>query len=354
MNESISQITSISVEFFNYAKEIYSYLEDDISKGIFKQRILYNITNDITLLQPYMSKLLKEKIAELEEGINNISNDEKIILWGAGLTGDIIYNRIKNKNNIIFCDKAFDKIITKHGIKVISPEEMLENYNGEKVIISNIATNEIYSILLDNNVNEENILIGIFNDEKEQYFDDIMKFTDDEVFLDIGAYNGETFVEFTKKVKNYRKIFAFEPVEDNIKLINDAISLNNIENIFLINFGAWDKRETLKFNADLSGSSMISEEGTTTIECDSVDNLIKNECVTFIKMDIEGAELNALIGAKNTISKCKPKLAISIYHKPEDIINLIMYIKSIVPEYKFYLRHYSTTMADTVLYAIIN
>lgn len=102
------------------------------------------------------------------------------------------------------------------------------------------------------------------------------------------------------------------------------IKLNNIANVSIVKFGAWNKKEILKFNANLSGYSMISEDGTTIIECDSADNLIKNEVVTFIKMDIEGAELNALVGSKNTIMKDKPKLAVSIYNKPEDIINLII------------------------------
>ncbi|MFI3174418.1 MAG: FkbM family methyltransferase [Bacillota bacterium] len=69
-------------------------------------------------------------------------------------------------------------------------------------------------------------------------------------------------------------------------------------------------------------------------------------------MDIEGAELVALQGGEQTIKKYKPKLAICIYHKPEDVIELFAYIKNLVPEYKFYIRHYSNTQTETVLYAI--
>ncbi len=68
-------------------------------------------------------------------------------------------------------------------------------------------------------------------------------------------------------------------------------------------------------------------------------------------MDVEGAELKSLIGAKNTIIKNKPRLAICVYHKPEDICEIPEYILSLVPEYKFYLRHYSSINWETVLYA---
>jgi hypothetical protein len=87
---------------------------------------------------------------------------------------------------------------------------------------------------------------------------------------------------------------------------------------------------------------------------DALDNIAKNDLqVTFIKMDIEGAELNALIGSRNTIVKNKPILAISIYHKKKDIFEIINYILSLNLNYKFYLRHYSLGKSETILYAIV-
>lgn len=75
--------------------------------------------------------------------------------------------------------------------------------------------------------------------------------------------------------------------------------------------------------------------------------------VTFIKMDVEGSELESLKGAKNTILRDKPKLAICIYHKPEDMVTIPLYIKELVPEYKLYVRHHSNSWAETVLYAVL-
>jgi hypothetical protein len=117
--------------------------------------------------------------------------------------------------------------------------------------------------------------------------------------------------------------------------------------------GAWNKNETLSFVSVGEGSKIIDESGETeTISAVRVDDVLGSEKVTYIKMDIEGAEINALIGAKNIICRDKPKLAISVYHKRSDIWEIPMLLLKYNPEYKFFLRVYSFTGNDTVLYAI--
>lgn len=109
----------------------------------------------------------------------------------------------------------------------------------------------------------------------------------------------------------------------------------------------------LTFDSSSDGASHISDEGDSSIEVMSIDEAINGkEKVTLIKMDVEGAELESLKGAKNTILKDKPKLAICIYHKAQDMIDLPVYIKSLVPEYKLYIRHHSNGEGETVLYAM--
>ena len=84
---------------------------------------------------------------------------------------------------------------------------------------------------------------------------------------------------------------------------------------------------------------------------ESIDNVIKEE-VTFIKLDVEGAELRTLMGAAETIKKYKPRLAISIYHKPEDIYEIPLLLMEYRPDYRFYIRHYTSYIWETVLYAV--
>ena len=102
-----------------------------------------------------------------------------------------------------------------------------------------------------------------------------------------------------------------------------------------------------------AGSS-ISTQGSTAVYLTTIDSIVHEEHVTFIKMDVEGAELKSLKGARNTIIKNHPRLAICVYHKDSDLYEIPGYILSLVPEYKFYLRHYCSSEYETVLYAYCN
>jgi hypothetical protein len=117
----------------------------------------------------------------------------------------------------------------------------------------------------------------------------------------------------------------------------------------------------LSFNDDydIEQASCISNEGNVKIEVDVIDNIV-SDCisdssrggVSYIKMDIEGAELEALKGAKNTIIANKLKLAICCYHKSVDLYTIPQYIKSLNSSYKLYFRHYNCFSYELVLYAI--
>lgn len=112
-------------------------------------------------------------------------------------------------------------------------------------------------------------------------------------------------------------------------------------------------KKKIFFFAEAEAGSHAAAEGEVVVKGISLDEIVKDEKVSYIKMDIEGSELNALKGAKNVIKRDRPRLAICIYHKPEDILELPLYILDLVPEYKFYIRHYCSCMWETVLYAEI-
>ena len=117
--------------------------------------------------------------------------------------------------------------------------------------------------------------------------------------------------------------------------------------------GTWSENTTLYFEASNDGASHISDQGKDSIEVIKIDDVVDPfERVTFIKMDVEGSELESLKGAEQTIRRDKPKLAICIYHKAEDMYQLPLYIKELVPEYRLYLRHHSNGDGETVLYAM--
>lgn len=190
--------------------------------------------------------------------------------------------------------------------------------------------------------------------EPEQYFPkDVIKLGEAEVFVDCGAFTGDTVQEFIRQCNGvYQKIYAFEPVEENFLIMRQQYEME--KRVACIQAGLADKEAVLRFseNKDLMSAGRISEYGESKTIITTIDARIK-ENVTFIKMDIEGYELLALHGAAETIQRDKPKLAICIYHKAEDLYEIPQYIKSLVPEYKLYIRHHMPAGYETVLYAVV-
>lgn len=130
-------------------------------------------------------------------------------------------------------------------------------------------------------------------------------------------------------------------------------NLKKYKNIEIIPYGMWSKKEELSFFMDGNAGSKVAARGTKKIHVNSIDNMHVQEKVTLIKMDIEGSEKQALQGAENIIKRDRPKLAICIYHNPEDLYEIPFLIKELVPEYKLYIRHHSDTYAETVVYATV-
>jgi len=185
-----------------------------------------------------------------------------------------------------------------------------------------------------------------------QYFEDFIPLNENAIFVDCGAFDGDSalaFIEFAKRkgASNFKKIISFEPDPYNYKKLCNR----NIEKHLCINKGVSNEKGVLQFSV-LGTSSGICDNGEIQVEIDTLDNMI-DEKVAYIKMDIEGVELEALKGAEHLIRESKPTLAICIYHKKEDLWVLQNYIKSLVPEYKFYIRAYEETATELVLYAII-
>ena len=119
--------------------------------------------------------------------------------------------------------------------------------------------------------------------------------------------------------------------------------------------GVWENKTVLSFQSGNALSSRLVEQSsdTVTIELDSIDNILQGGKATFIKMDVEGAELKALQGAAGTIRAWHPLLAISLYHKPEDLLTIPQYIQSLSADYHFYLRgHHPELAFELVLYAV--
>lgn len=335
-----------------------------------------------------------------------LKNDRPLVLFGAGATGKAVLESCRSLgiNVTCFCDNNPAKEGTKHaGLDVISYKTLKEQYPDCNIIITigttdfkdvnnklnNDAFNRIFPfavLLFDfwdgrnyiyENLNSFEKLYDLLEDElskqvliarlnyiidsnsaeleklqtPDEYFDaSIFSFTENEYFIDAGSLDGQTALEFAKRVPKYNRIVCFEPDERNYcKTLKNLASLTRTE---VYPVGLWSAEETLRFESN-GGNSSITQSGEHSIEVKPLDKLLSGQPVTFIKMDIEGAEVEAVSGAADIIRSQKPKLAICVYHSKEHIIKIPFLLKKLVPEYKIYLRHHSPSLLDTVCYATI-
>lgn len=335
-------------------QKIYNHLGDGESRKMYADRLLFSLTGDRT----YMTDIivctgLYQKIYDILSG-----DRRRKYIASAGQWGKIIAD--------LFQEFCFSGMIDNYetgsyrALPILSMKEFISNgLDGTIYIASTRFHTEFCQMLTEAGIGEESIVdvTGMMLDvyHHQQYFD--LPFLQEhreeyEIFVDGGCYDGENSRMFAKWAGGTQKtIYAFEPDEKNFR--NCQSVLERIDNTVyqIIPKGLWSSETVLDFCASADEGSRFMEDGGLHVPVTSLDSVVK-EKVTFIKMDIEGAEYEALRGAENLIRNHKPKLAISIYHKPEDIWELPRLILSIYPDYTFYLRHYSLSSEETVLYAV--
>jgi len=182
--------------------------------------------------------------------------------------------------------------------------------------------------------------------------DDIIQFSTSETYIDGGTYDGDTIRLFKNKVLDkFTKIIGFEPDPMTFKKL--VANFANDPRVQPINKGLYSEAKELHFANDGSRGSILSDEQDgIVVPVTSIDEVLNGARATYIKMNIEGAEIPALNGAKRTIAKYKPKLAISVYHRSTDIFTIPELILQLNPEYKLYLRQHDGGVIESVIYAI--
>jgi FkbM family methyltransferase len=344
------------------------------------------------------------------------SKSRPLVLYGARSGGLRFLNSCRERGLEVrfFCDREVKGRL--EGIEVITPDTLEAKYSSSVVIVASVRFNdEICATLKDFGFAPEQIVpfplldfpycflsthefeahvdgyewaYNFFKDERSKqlvldkirltlgdaaiaintscdlyYEDDFIKLGDNEVYVDGGAGNGDTAEFFLKKIKNMGikcQVHSFEPYKDHYE--KTVLRLSNIPNVTVVPKGLWKYETELAFvpNPAAPGSSSFvfwnNTPGAFHVPVTSLDSYFKNkpdsEWPTFIKMDIEGSEREALLGSAEIIRKRKPKLAICAYHKPEDIYELPKTIYYIRDDYQFALRQHSSGWHNTVLYAV--
>ena len=358
----------MTADFFKALLAVYDSLCVEQSKHVFCARLLYNVSGEICHLKSIYYKgdrkpvnafgTFNIDVTSFLKRITPLIRNSPVIIYGAGYWGTLIYPKLLSAGIDVECFWDRNAINMPNGImgkKVISPQLKGKGFTGH-IIVSTIYAEEISDELIANGFSPE-VIHKPEKDEQEiwgeysDYFDtEIIKLVDGEVFVDGGCYDFATSQHLLEICPNVKKIYAFECDDRSIPNCIRGISESGYANAELFRMGLWSSTCELTMNQE-GTSGVISDSGSVTVKVTSIDEVIHDE-VTFIKLDIEGAELEALKGSERTIKTYRPKLAVCVYHKPEDIIDIPLYLKSIMPDYRFYIRHYSRSRFETVLFAI--
>lgn len=191
----------------------------------------------------------------------------------------------------------------------------------------------------------------------DQYFpSDVIGLGQNEVFIDCGAFNGDTIKSFlARQGTDFKAAFAFEPDPSNFRQLSEYVSMLHLDirhRIELFQCAVGARPGHVRFDASGGTDASIGATGSVEIECLPLDQVLHDQHPTFLKFDIEGTEQAALIGAQSLIQRERPVIAVCVYHRPEDMWKIPLYLHSLRVGYRFFLRTHSYDGLDLVLYAI--
>lgn len=339
-------------------QQIYQALADEESRDIYQGFYHSLLTNNKKYITETVSLAVGRRIGTdlLKLLAEKKAMGKKIVIFCCGALGRRALFHLREVGVSIdaFCDNnsAYWETLVEN-VPVVSPER-LAHWKGDVFFL--IATNvPAYLLPIQEQVTalgflklDDWISTSVFG---EMYFPDFLPLGAGEVFADCGAYNGDESFALAQKTGNaYRHIYLIEPDKHNMGLCKAKLAA--LERIHFIEACVMDKTGNIGFSFDGHQGSQVSLQSEHLVPCISMDDAMKELPPTYIKMDLEGAEFSALMGASNIIACYKPKLAVSIYHRPEDIFTLPALLLNLHPGYRFYLRHQSFGYIDTVLYAL--
>lgn len=288
------------------------------------------------------------KLSEIEESIDDFV---VVLAFAAGYQEivDKIYN-IASQHTLYVPD------VPVTGSGLFDYNYCLENAEKFQMVYDSLAddySRKVYANIINFKISGKIEYLSAVTTQKSEIYKKIIKPSLNEVYVDLGAYNGDTIrelMEFTHG--KYASVYALEPDKKNFKKL--AKFVDGMKHIYAYNSAAWCKDTELPFASKAGRQSSISADASTMINARSVDSILNGKAATLIKMDVEGFEREAIWGASNTISKFSPKLMISLYHRNEDIFELPLLIHKLNPNYKIYIRHQLYIPAwETNLYATV-
>lgn len=359
--------------------KLYSTLQDKRSREVFDARLMVDVCptvshlTQLVQLNGHMSPEDATRVGRTKEKFyslaSQLSPDASFIIYGTGMQGrQVAEGLLAEKVPFYgFCCRNSERFSGgMMGKPVISPEKVFAEPEKYYVIIAALAAREILGILRAHDFPEEHIIMPMDNcGDPLQYFEFPLFFRKGTAFIDGGCCDISTSRQFVDWCGGeYSKIIAFEPDPANYQLCTQYSEESGLRNFELVQAGL-SSGETQAGLVTRGGGSFISDssvwmrpgelnqQNIEPVHTVKLDDFVRDTIVGFIKLDIEGLELEALKGAKETIQRDRPFLAVCVYHRRGDTITIMDYLLSTVPEYRFWLRHHSSSTCETVLYAAV-
>lgn len=383
MEEPLPLSAACQDDLYPRLYRIYSALQDDLSRRLFWGRVEYSLSHNLSSVYREMicdanMGWLKSKITYAQERYGEVAG-----LW------ELLYENYpvqKNKLYLMAFDDAWNEyewVVERFldampylgihiegcimpnngtrreylGLTCINEDAFWRSFDADTRIIIGfpgwcLETKDI----LDRYPKHKAFFYPIADTAHPQYIEEFLVPKENEIYVDVGVFDFQNSIDFMKWAKKgWKKIYAFEPDPKQYAKSNERIhNLKDVDvgKIELVNRGLSSGNGMLEFPAEYNPAGQTSDK-TISVEVVSLDSYLAGSAVTFVKMDVEGAEMSVLRGMEHTIRQHKPRMAVCIYHKHEDIFEIASYLLSLVPEYRFYLRHYNSNETENVLFCVI-
>ncbi len=265
-------------------------------------------------------------LPQVIENVKLLSARHKVLMPSVPVYGDEIFNKDFLKAHLNEIEHAYSLLADEASKKVF-----------EDIIKFQITGELEYCFRCESDKNEAFDILGLGENES---------------FLDLGAYRGDTIEEFLNNTKSYDRIVAVEPDKRTYQKL--LANCDGINGFIALNNAIWSENRTLSFDGNKGRGATAQDNAKEEISAISVDYIIDNYGkFTYLNIDVEGAEKEMLQGAINTLQQHNPKLCMAVYHRSEDIFSLINEVNIINPDYRIYLRHHPhISFWDTNLYCI--
>lgn len=336
-------------KYWSDIQKIYTHIVDEKSREIYTYRLLLTFTEDV--------RYIRELVLSTDVGKefkNFLNKQNKIYIYGAGIRGKRLVQMFPTMKWEKYIDKKCEG--TCNDIDIIRPSELKLDDDAIVLITNYEGFTEIKENLLALGIQRNQLVC--MNDfevkaQENQYFEErcVRNFKNTSGgFIDAGCFDGRDCIRFMKSSLNSNtSIYAFEPDSTNYQECRKILS--GYKNIQIYNMGLSDATKEEIFLSDKGEKARVASDGNCSIKLDSIDNLLNGKQMGVIKMDIEGSEKKALLGARHHIESDHPNMMISIYHKIEDVIEIPKLLLDINSEYRFAFGHYSVGSAsETVIY----